>query len=67
MSNLQIICGRKVVEGRIGVFIGLVILCGGGGFIRILGLEGEVMIDVRVVRYCTNVEFLRRSVIVLIT
>ena len=64
----MIICGREVVEGRIGLLTGLAILSDfGGGWGRqdFSGLEGEVMIDVRVVRQCTCIDFLRRSVILL--
>ena len=58
MSNLTIICGREIVQERIGVFTGLVILSGWrGGFSGFFGLEGEVMIDVRVVKYCAYVDF----------
>jgi len=45
------------------VISSLAISGGEGSFVGIFGLEGEVRIDVRVVRHCMYVGFLERSII----
>ena len=59
MCYFTSISGGWVGGGGMWCLVDLIILGGGGGCIVIFRVGGGFMIDVRAVRYCTYVEFLR--------